>query len=63
MTTKELAQKNYPRCWTEEMLRKLVAKGKGLTSADYEEITGKPYPEDGEVSAEEALNEIQEVLA
>lgn len=62
MKTKELAMKNYPRCWTEEMVQVLVAKGK-ITSADYEEITGQAYPEDGEVSAQEALNEIQEVLA
>ena len=62
MTTKELAQKNYPRCWTDDMLMKLVAKGK-LSSAEYEEITGKAYPEDGEVSDAEALNEIMEVLA
>ena len=62
MTTKELALKNYPRCWTDEMVQKLVAKGK-ITSEDYKEITGNEYPEDGEVSAEEALNEIQEVLA
>ena len=44
------------------MLMKLVAKGK-LSSAEYEEITGKAYPEDGEVSDAEALNEIMEVLA
>lgn len=62
MTTKELALKNYPRCWTDDMVQKLVARGK-LTSAEYKEITGKEYPEDGEVSAQEALNEIQEVLA
>lgn len=62
MTTKELALKNYPRCWTDEMVQKLVAKGK-ITSADYEEITGQAYPEEGEVSAEEALTELQEVLA
>ncbi|MBQ8263975.1 MAG: XkdX family protein [Clostridia bacterium] len=62
MNTKDLAMKNYPRCWTDEMVQKLVAKGK-LTSADYEEITGNAYPEAGEVSAEEALAEIQEVLA
>ncbi len=61
MTTKELALKNYPRCWTDEMVQKLVAKGK-ITSADYEEITGHPYPEEGEVSAEEALAEIKEVM-
>ena len=61
MTTKELALKNYPRCWTDEMVQKLVAKGK-ITSADYEEITGNVYPEDGEISAEEALAELKEVL-
>ena len=62
MTTFEMALKNYPRCWTDDMVAKLVAKGK-LTSAEFEEITGKAYPEDGEVSAEEALAEIEEVLA
>lgn len=62
MTTKELAQKNYPRFWTDAMVQKLVEKGK-LTSAEYEEITGKAYPESGEVSDAEALNEIMEVLA
>lgn len=59
----DIALKNYNRgLWTDDMLSKLVAKGK-ITSAEYEEITGEPYPEDGEVSAEEALNELQEVLA
>lgn len=63
MTNKEMAMHNYDRnLWSDDMIAKLVAKGK-LTSADYEEITGEPYPEDGEVSAQEALNEIQEVLA
>lgn len=62
MTTKDLALKNYPRLWTDEMIMRLVVKGK-LTSAEYEEITGKPYPEDGEVSDSEALNEIMEVIA
>ena len=62
MNTKELAKKNYPRCWTEDMIQVLVGRGK-LTSADYEEITGKAYPEEGEISAKEALAEIQEVLA
>ena len=62
MNTKDLAMKNYPRCWTDDMVQKLVAKGK-LTSADYEEITGNAYPEEGEVSAAEALAEIKEVLA
>ena len=49
MTTKELAQKNYPRCWTDDMVKKLVERGK-LTSAEYEEITGNTYPEKGEAS-------------
>ena len=62
MTTKELALKNYPKYWTDAMIQKLVEKSK-LTSAEYEEITGKAYPENGEVSASEALNEIMEVLA
>lgn len=63
MTTFELAMKNYKRgLWTDEMVAKLVVKGK-LTSAEYEEITNKPYPENGEISAEEALNELKEVLA
>lgn len=63
MTNFEMALKNYDRgLWTDDMLVKLVGKGK-ITSAQYEEITGEAYPEDGEVSAEEALNELQEVLA
>ena len=63
MTTFDMAMKNYSRgLWTDDMVAKLVAKGK-LTSAEYEAITGKAYPEDGEVSAAEALAEIQEVLA
>jgi uncharacterized XkdX family phage protein len=63
MTTFELAFKNYTRgLWTNEMVAKLVAKGK-LTSTEYEEITGMAYPENGEISAEEALIELQEVLA
>lgn len=63
MTTYELALRNYTRgLWTDDMVARLVAKGK-ITSADYEAITGKAYPEDGEISAQEALDEIQEVLA
>lgn len=62
MTTKELTLKNYPRLWTIEMVQRLVAKGK-LTSAEYKEITGEDYPEQGEVSDTEALNEIMEGLA
>ena len=50
MTNLELASKNYERgLWTDDMLRKLVAKGK-LTSAEYEMITGDACPEDGEAS-------------
>ena len=63
MTNFEMASKNYSSgLWTDSMLAKLVTKGK-LTSTEYEEITGELYPEDGEVSAQEALAEIQEVLA
>ena len=63
MTNLEMAIKNYSRgLWTDDMLAKLVAKGK-LTSAQYEEIVGEAYPAEGEVSAEEALNELQEVVA
>ena len=63
MTTKELTVKNYTRgLWTDDMVAKLVSKGK-LTSADYEEITGMEYPADAEVSDAEALAELQEVLA
>lgn len=63
MTTFELALKNYSRgLWTDDMIAKLVAKGK-LTSVEYTEITGKDYPESGEISPEEALNELKEVLA
>lgn len=43
MTTKEMALKNYSRSlWTDDMLAKLVAKGK-ISAADYEEITGTQY--------------------
>lgn len=63
MTNFEMALKNYSRgLWTDDMLAKLVAKGK-ITSAQYEEIVGEASPEDGEVSAGEALSEIEEVLA
>lgn len=63
MTTFELAMKNYARgLWTDEMVAKLVAKGK-LTSAEYQEITGKEYPAEAEVSDAEALAELQEVIA
>lgn len=62
MTTKELTAKNYKRgLWTNDMVLKLVAKGK-LTSADYEEITGLEYPAEAEVSDSEALAELMEVM-
>ena len=48
MTVKELAMKNYPRCWTDSMLQTLVRKSK-LTIPEYEEITGNPYPESVEI--------------
>lgn len=55
MTTKEMAIKNYTRgLWTDEMIKRLVVKGK-ITSADYEEITGILYPEESDVSDTEAL--------
>lgn len=51
MTNKEMAMHNYDRnLWTDDMIAKLVAKGK-LTSADYEEITGMAYPEQKGTSA------------
>lgn len=63
MTNFEIALKNYARgLWTDDMLAKLVVKGK-ITSVEYAEIVGEAYPEDGEVSAQEALKEIEEVLA
>ena len=58
MTTKEMTKKNYNRgLWTDDMVAKLVAKGK-LTTSDYKEITGKEYPEDGEAS--DTVNESAE---
>ncbi len=36
----KLAQKNYPKYWTDEMLKNLVDKGK-LFDWEYEELTGK----------------------
>lgn len=62
MKTKDLALKNYPRYWTDDMVKKLVAKGK-ITTEDYKEITGEDYPAEGEVSDAEALSELMEVLA
>lgn len=43
MTNFDMAKKNYDRgLWTDDMLRKLVVKGK-LTTEQYKEITGKDY--------------------
>lgn len=50
MTTKELAMKNYKRgLWTDDMVARLVAKGK-ITADDYKEITGKDYTGDASVT-------------
>ena len=43
MTNLELAQKNYNRTWTKEMVATLVSKGK-LTADEYKTITGEDYP-------------------
>lgn len=54
MTTKEMALKNYSRgLWTDDMLAKLVAKGK-ISAADYEEITGTQYTGDVPATITEA---------
>lgn len=43
MTTFDMAVKNYSRgLWTDEMVGRLVDKGK-LTVSEYETVTGKPY--------------------
>lgn len=43
MTNMELAAKNYGRgLWTDDMLSRLVAKGK-LAASEYETVTGKAY--------------------
>lgn len=43
LSNREMAEKNYGRTWTAEMLVKLVEKNK-LTEQDYNEITGFVYP-------------------
>jgi hypothetical protein len=48
--------------WDKDQVAEAVACGE-LTTAEYEEIMGEAFPDEGEVSAEEALAEIQEVLA
>ena len=54
MTTKEMALKNYSRgLWTDDMLAKLVAKGK-ISTSDYEEITGTKYTGDVPATITEA---------
>ena len=42
MTNFEIAKRNYGRTWTDEMLAKLVEKGK-LKASEYKEITGNDY--------------------
>lgn len=42
MTNFEMAKKNYGRTWTDEMLTKLVEKGK-LKASEYKIITGNDY--------------------
>lgn len=60
MTNFELAKKNYGRTWTDDMLAKLVEKGK-LKASEYKEITGSDYtgttPESGTVDIEKAIEE------
>ncbi|MCI7713049.1 MAG: XkdX family protein [Clostridiales bacterium] len=44
MTNKDMAAANYARgLWTDDMLARLVEKGR-LTTAEYQEITGTAYP-------------------
>lgn len=50
------------KLWDREQVAEAVACGE-LTTAEYEEVTGEAFPADGEVSAAEALAEIQEVMA
>lgn len=58
----ELIKKNYERgLWTLPMVKMAVKKG-AITCSQYQEITGEEYPASGDVSAAEALKEIQEVL-
>ena len=48
--------------WDREQVQEAVTFGE-LTTAEYEEITKEAFPDEGEVSAAEALAEIQEVMA
>ena len=58
----ETIKKNYERgLWSIAMVKTAVKKGV-ITCAQYQEITGEEYPASGDVSAAEALKEIQEVL-
>lgn len=44
MTNKDMAAANYARgLWTDDMLTRLVEKGR-LTESEYLEITGAEYP-------------------
>lgn len=60
MTNFEIAKKNYGRTWTDEMLAKLVTKGK-LKASEYRDITGSEYsgdtPEDSMAEVEKAIME------
>lgn len=43
MKNLDIAKKNYSRgLWTDDMVGRLVARGK-LTASEYEEVTGQPY--------------------
>lgn len=46
-TIYKMALKYYPHLWNDEMLRNLVEKG-GLTTEEYELVTGHPYEENNE---------------
>lgn len=61
MKTKEMALRNYARgLWTDDMLAKLVAKGK-ITAAEYEEITGEGYTGTSpETEVEAILTELEQ---
>lgn len=49
MTNKDMAAANYARgLWTDDMLARLVEKGR-LTASEYQEITGTAYPGAAEV--------------
>lgn len=59
MTNYEMAKKNYGRTWTDEMLSKLVAKGK-LKASEYKEITGNDYTG---TATESGMDDIEKAIA